>query len=180
MTSSWTHLGGYLDFNSYNEAAAPEVIRWWVVGATVGCTSMCLGLFYIIQEWCKQSFMATISYPSAMAGLNTRRRYMRLTYPARQVSRTATLLLRLARASLAGLLLGRRLPVRVVELSWTKDHRQVADRIADVVEEGLSSDNETARTDSRDLGVGEREGEGKEEVEVLSEKERADSTGSVS
>jgi hypothetical protein len=42
-------MGGYMDFNTYNQAAGPAVIKYWLAGTVIGCTSMCLGLFYIIQ-----------------------------------------------------------------------------------------------------------------------------------
>lgn len=93
------------------------------------------------REWCKQSFMTTLDYKNAMAGLHNRRLYMRFTYPARQVSRTATVLGRLCRTSICGLF-GRRIPFRSPELSWTKDHKSMSDRIASAVECELRCDGE--------------------------------------
>lgn len=49
MSSYWTYMGGYIDFNSFNEAQGPNVIKFWIIGCVVGCSSMCFGLFYIIQ-----------------------------------------------------------------------------------------------------------------------------------
>ena len=87
--------------------------------------------------------MATTDYHHAMSGLRVRRVYMRLTFPFRQFSRTATLLMRLCRTSVCGLL-GRKVPVRKPELFWTKDHVSVAERIAEAILESSGVD-ETGR-----------------------------------
>ena len=87
--------------------------------------------------------MATTNYNHAISGLRVRRVYMRLTFPFRQLSRTVTLLMRLCRTSVCGLL-GRKVPIRKPELFWTKDHVSVAERLAGAILES-SDDVEIGR-----------------------------------
>lgn len=57
MTSSWGRYGGYLDFTQANQVDSPRVARYWVLGTTITCTSMGLGMLYITTEVCPSNIV---------------------------------------------------------------------------------------------------------------------------
>ena len=50
MTSTWGGFGGYLDFTQINVANSAVVEEYWIIGTTITCVMMGLGMSYIVLE----------------------------------------------------------------------------------------------------------------------------------
>jgi hypothetical protein len=50
MTSTWGGFGGYLDFTQINVANSAVVKEYWIIGTTITCVVMGLGMSYIVLE----------------------------------------------------------------------------------------------------------------------------------
>jgi hypothetical protein len=50
MTSTWGGFGGYLDFTQINVANSAVVEEYWIIGTTITCVVMGLGMSYIVLE----------------------------------------------------------------------------------------------------------------------------------
>jgi hypothetical protein len=61
MTSNWGAWGGYLDFKMWDQANSGLVERYWIIGTTITCVFMGIGMFYIILEVCQPSCDGTPS-----------------------------------------------------------------------------------------------------------------------
>ena len=69
-SSVWSYgKGGYMDFAGTSVYSEDYQIRtWWPVGTALGMLPFLL-VFYVVWEWCVQSFLWTEDYQKAMRGL---------------------------------------------------------------------------------------------------------------
>ncbi|KAH6622175.1 hypothetical protein C7974DRAFT_362444 [Boeremia exigua] len=75
MTSTWGGFGGYLDFTQLNVANSGAIEEYWIIGTTLTCAVMGMGMSYIILEWLLQAHLSTENYDDAMVGLKRVRRF---------------------------------------------------------------------------------------------------------
>jgi hypothetical protein len=71
----------YVDWNNY--ATSNYVKVYWITGAAIASSVMCLALAYIVVEWCLQSHLSTADFKNATRGLQRARRFRYLTSPFR-------------------------------------------------------------------------------------------------
>ncbi|KAE9993010.1 hypothetical protein EG327_006979 [Venturia inaequalis] len=82
-TRMWGSGAGYLDFTQWDYSNSSLVGRYWIIGTTISCSLMGIGMIYILIEWCLQSHLSTEDYADAMRGLQNARRFRRYTYWSR-------------------------------------------------------------------------------------------------
>lgn len=82
-TRIWGSGAGYLDFTQWNYSNSSLVGRYWIMGTTISCSLMGIGMIYLLVEWCLQSHLSTEDYVEAMRGLQNSRRFRRYTYWSR-------------------------------------------------------------------------------------------------
>lgn len=91
QSSIWASGGGYLDFASWDYTSNPDVARYWVIGTSVTCVVMGLGMLYVCVEWCLQAHLSTEDYEAAMRGMRHARIFRRATFRARYPASLAAL-----------------------------------------------------------------------------------------
>ncbi|QDS77203.1 hypothetical protein FKW77_002639 [Venturia effusa] len=79
-TRMWSSGAGYLDFTQWSYSNSSLVGQYWIIGTTISCSLMGIGIFYVLVEWCLQSHLSTENYADAMRGLQNARRFRRYTY----------------------------------------------------------------------------------------------------
>ncbi|KAA6413711.1 MAG: hypothetical protein FRX48_02072 [Lasallia pustulata] len=79
MSSSWTSLGGYIDFEDYAYYRSAGVVTDWATGTALSCCIMSIGLAFIVAEWCSQSHLSTQDYEKASRGLRRTRWFKKHT-----------------------------------------------------------------------------------------------------
>ncbi|KZF18994.1 hypothetical protein L228DRAFT_51955 [Xylona heveae TC161] len=79
MSSSWTPMGGYIDFAYSNFYWSKGVLEVWANATAVSCAIMAVGIAFIVNEWCTQSHMSSENYQKAMNGLRRTRAWKRRT-----------------------------------------------------------------------------------------------------
>lgn len=79
-TRMWGSGAGYLDFTQWSYSNSSLVGRYWIIGTTISCSLMGIGMLYILIEWCLQSHLSTEDYADATRGLQNVRRFRRYTY----------------------------------------------------------------------------------------------------
>ncbi|TLD29614.1 hypothetical protein E2P81_ATG05908 [Venturia nashicola] len=82
-TRMWGSGAGYLDFTQWDYSNSSLVGRYWIIGTTISCSLMGIGMIYLLIEWCLQSHLSTENYADAMRGLQNARRFRRYTYWSR-------------------------------------------------------------------------------------------------
>ncbi|CAI6333681.1 unnamed protein product [Periconia digitata] len=80
LSSIWGGFGGYLDFETVSSVKSPSVEKYWQMGTIITCTTMGLGMAYIVLEWLLQAHLSTEDYKDAARGLVRVRRFRRYTY----------------------------------------------------------------------------------------------------
>ncbi|KAL8716428.1 MAG: hypothetical protein Q9220_000335 [cf. Caloplaca sp. 1 TL-2023] len=79
MSSNWSSLGGYLDFETYQYYTDHGIYLTWRIATGVSLLVMTLGLSYIAFEYCTQSHLSTEDYGRAMMGLKHTRWFKKHT-----------------------------------------------------------------------------------------------------
>lgn len=77
--STWSGLGGYMDFEDYAYYRANGVRYYWGAATGMSCFSLTVGLTYIVIEYCTQSHLSTEDYDGATKGLNMTRWFRKYT-----------------------------------------------------------------------------------------------------
>jgi hypothetical protein len=93
MGSLWAAGGGYIDFTQWDYSTAPDIRRYWIIGTSLTCIIMGLGMLYVCIEWCLQAHLSTEDYADAMKGLKNAQRFRRLTFRLRWPASAAVLLI---------------------------------------------------------------------------------------
>jgi len=68
-SSMWGGAGGYMDFEGVQYYKSYHVERSWMLGTLITCVFLGIGLAYVVEQWCAQSFLWTQNWDSAMSGL---------------------------------------------------------------------------------------------------------------
>ena len=79
MASSWSTLGGYVDFEDYAYYRSAGVVVYWATGTTLSCFIMSVGFAFIVAEWCSQSHLSSEDYGKASRGLRRTRWFKKTT-----------------------------------------------------------------------------------------------------
>ena len=68
-SSMWGGAGGYMDFEGVQYYKSYHIERSWMLGTLITCVFLGIGLMYVVEQWCAQSFLWTQDWDSAMNGL---------------------------------------------------------------------------------------------------------------
>ncbi|CUS15639.1 unnamed protein product, partial [Tuber aestivum] len=68
-SSMWGSAGGYVDFEGVQYYKSYHIERSWMLGTLITCIFLSIGLAYVVEQWCTQSFLWTQDWDSAMNGL---------------------------------------------------------------------------------------------------------------
>lgn len=79
MSSSWSSLGGYIDFEDYAYYRSAGVVVYWATATALPCFIMSLGFVFIVTEWCSQSHLSSENYEKASRGLRRTRWFKKHT-----------------------------------------------------------------------------------------------------
>ncbi|PUU81424.1 hypothetical protein B9Z19DRAFT_971741, partial [Tuber borchii] len=60
---------GYVDFEGVPYYKSYHIERSWMLGTLITCVFLGIGLVYVVEQWCTQSFLWTQDWESAMNGL---------------------------------------------------------------------------------------------------------------
>ena len=74
-SSMWGGAGGYMDFEGVQYYKSYGIERSWMLGTLIACMFLGIGLMYVVEQWCRQSFLWTQDWGSAMDGLLWVRRW---------------------------------------------------------------------------------------------------------
>ena len=85
-SSMWGGAGGYMDFEGIQYYKSYHVGRSWMLGTLTTCIFLGIGLMYVVEQWCTQSFLWTQNWDSAMTGLWWVRKWKRATTGPRWVA----------------------------------------------------------------------------------------------
>lgn len=80
MSSMWSSIGGYIDFNYSVDYTGYDVQARWATGTAMGLSMMSIATIYIVKEWMMQSHLWTEDYEKAMKGLENTRRTRRVIH----------------------------------------------------------------------------------------------------
>ncbi|PWW77962.1 hypothetical protein C7212DRAFT_342381 [Tuber magnatum] len=85
MSSMWGGGTGYVNFESVQYFKSYGIERSWFLGTSITCVVSGIGILYVVEQWCTQSFLWTQDWDSAMNGLQQMRRWKRATAGPRWV-----------------------------------------------------------------------------------------------
>ncbi|PWW74731.1 hypothetical protein C7212DRAFT_358977 [Tuber magnatum] len=68
-SSMWGGAGGYVDFEGVQYYKSYRIEGSWMLGTLTTCIFLAIGLAYVVEQWCTQSFLWTQDWNSAMNGL---------------------------------------------------------------------------------------------------------------
>ncbi|CAZ85439.1 unnamed protein product [Tuber melanosporum] len=68
-SSMWGGAGGYVDFEGVPYYKSYHIENSWLLGTLTTCIFLGIGLAYVVEQWCTQSFLWTQNWESAMNGL---------------------------------------------------------------------------------------------------------------
>ena len=74
-SSMWGGAGGYMDFEGVQYYKSYHIERSWMLGTLIACVFLGIGLMYVVEQWCRQSFLWTQDWDSAMGGLSKVRKW---------------------------------------------------------------------------------------------------------
>ena len=59
-----------MDFEGVQYYKSYGIERSWMLGTLIACVFLGIGLIYVVEQWCRQSFLWTQDWDSAMEGLS--------------------------------------------------------------------------------------------------------------